>query len=100
MSTRFRSPLSSEFDAFLKFKRSLGFRYNRAEFTLREFDCFIQAYAAERKTWRLDQAMLAFVNSIWPTLILSFGPPRMPIVPRLPPLLVTAAEAEPCEAVG
>jgi integrase len=63
MSTRFRSPLSSEFEAFLKFKRSLGFRYNRAEFTLREFDCFIQAYAAGRKAWQLDQGMLAWLAS-------------------------------------
>lgn len=63
MRTRFRSPLSSEFDAFLKFKRGLGFRYNRAEFTLRELDCFIQTYAAGRKTWRLDQAMLTWLAS-------------------------------------
>jgi hypothetical protein len=40
----------------------------------------------------------AFVNSIWPTLILSFGPPQTPIVPRQFPFLVTAAGAEPCAA--
>ena len=29
---------------------------------------------------------LAFVNSIWPTLILSFGPPRKPIILPLFPV--------------
>src|SRR5579872_5748183 len=33
----------------------------------------------------------AFVNSIWPTLILSFGPPQKPIVLLLSSFLVTAA---------
>jgi len=35
----------------------------------------------------------AFVNSIWPTLILSFGPPQKPIVLLLSSFLVTAAGA-------
>src|SRR5262249_11673758 len=32
---------------------------------------------------------VGFVNSIWPTLILSFGPPKAPITPLLLPFLVT-----------
>jgi hypothetical protein len=41
----------------------------------------------------------AFVNWIWPTLILSFGPPIRPnILPNCFLLPVAQAEAEPCAA--
>lgn len=62
MTGRFHSPLSGELQAFLQFKRNLGFRYERAEFTLLEFDRFLQPHA-DRGTWRLDQAILAWLAS-------------------------------------
>jgi len=36
----FQGPTAREMHAFLQFKRSLGYGYIRAEFTLREFDRF------------------------------------------------------------
>jgi len=41
MTTRLVSPLATEIEAFLKFKRALGHPYRRAEFTLRAFDRFV-----------------------------------------------------------
>lgn len=61
MTTRFHSPLSADLQAFLQFKRNLGFRYVRAEFTLLEFDRFLQPYAARCRAWHLDQAILAWL---------------------------------------
>jgi integrase len=63
MTTEFRSPLSADLQGFLHFKRSLGYRYVRAEFTLREFDHFLHRYAEQRRTCRLDRAMLAWLAS-------------------------------------
>ncbi len=63
MTTRFRSPLSSDFRAFLTFKRNLGFRYGRAEFTLLEFDRFLRRYVDRRHSWHLDKATLAWLAS-------------------------------------
>jgi integrase len=63
MTTSFQGPLSDELRGFLQFKRSLGYRYARAEFTLGEFDRFIQQYAEQRSAWRLDQAILAWLAS-------------------------------------
>ena len=40
MKQIFRGPMATELQAFLEFKRSLGYGYLRAEFTLREFDPF------------------------------------------------------------
>lgn len=46
-----------------------------------------------------SRVQVAFVNSIWPTLILSFGPPIRPnILPHCFLLPVAPAEAEPCAA--
>ena len=41
----FQGPTAREMHAFLQFKRSLGYGYMRAEFTLREFDRFLIQYA-------------------------------------------------------
>jgi len=41
-----------------------------------------------------------FVNSIWPTSMLSFGPPKRPkSLPTAFLFSVAAAEAEPCAAL-
>ena len=45
-----------------------------------------------------EQRPHEFVNSIWPTLIISFGPPKAPLTPRLLPFLVTPVVAKPCAA--
>ncbi len=37
MSQVFQSPIAAELREFLEFKRSLGYSYRRAEYTLHEF---------------------------------------------------------------
>lgn len=63
MTVRFYSLLSDDLQGFLLFKRSLGYRYARAEFTLLEFDRFVQKYAAQHRIWQLDQAIVAWLAS-------------------------------------
>jgi integrase/recombinase XerD len=63
MTGHFKGPLSGELRGFLSFKRSLGYRYVRAEFTLREFDRFLLGYAEKSRVWHLDQAILAWLAS-------------------------------------
>jgi len=63
MTPTFISPLASPLVAFLEFKRKRGFRYLRAEFTLRSFDRFLYHYVAQRHSWRLDAAMLDWLSS-------------------------------------
>jgi integrase/recombinase XerD len=63
MKTIFHGPKAEELIAFLQFKRSLGYRYRRAEFTLREFDHFLSKYVSKNRHWRLDQAALAWLSS-------------------------------------
>lgn len=46
MSSRFTSAMGQEFEAFLAFKRALGYRYRRAEFVLLSLDRFIRARTA------------------------------------------------------
>ena len=53
MTNIFQGPTAGELRAFLQFKRSLGYGYMRAEFTLREFDRFLIQYAAEKRRWKL-----------------------------------------------
>ena len=56
-----RSPLAKDIEGFLKWKRTRGYAYRRAEFTLNVFDrCFCQQIR-EKKNLRLDQAMLAWL---------------------------------------
>lgn len=63
MKALFRSSLSNDLQKFLLFKRSLGYRYDRAEFTLLEFDRFVLKYAARHRKWNLSQAMVAWLAS-------------------------------------
>ncbi len=49
-----RHRLGAQIDAFLRFKRALGYKYERAEFWLRAFDRFIQEKPAGRSRSRLD----------------------------------------------
>lgn len=54
----FQGPTAREMHAFLQFKRSLGYSYMRAEFTLREFDRFLIQYAANNRRLKLDAPRL------------------------------------------
>lgn len=63
MKAPFCSPMSHELQGFLRFMRSLGYRYTRDEFRLRELDRFLRQYARQHKSWRLDQAILAWLAS-------------------------------------
>ncbi len=63
MTNIFQGPTAGELHAFLQFKRSLGYGYLRAEFTLREFDRFLIQYAAENRRWKLDRAAIAWLSS-------------------------------------
>jgi hypothetical protein len=63
MTKGYHSPVAGELHGFLQFKRSLGYPYQRAEFTLCEFDRFLVEYAAQRGRWRLDRAALAWPSS-------------------------------------
>jgi len=63
MSNIFQGPVARELHAFLYFKRSLGYGYKRAEFSLREFDRFLVEYAARNRHWQLDRAAIAWLSS-------------------------------------
>ena len=60
MNRIFKSSIAGDLHRFLQFKRSLGFRYARAEFTLREFDRFLVAKVD--KHLPLDQAALEWLS--------------------------------------
>lgn len=59
MNKIFTSAIAGDLHGFLEFKRGLGFRYARAEFTLREFDRFL---ATSGKRLSLDQAALEWLS--------------------------------------
>jgi integrase len=63
MNNMFKGPLADELLAFLRFKRSLGYGYIRAEFALHEFDRFLIEYIARNRRWQLDQAAIAWLSS-------------------------------------
>jgi integrase len=63
MKWAFASPLAASLVAFLEFKRRRGYRYNRSEFTLRNFDRFVAARAKQNASWRLDEVILAWLSS-------------------------------------
>jgi integrase len=63
MSRTFQSPIADELHNFLLFKRSLGYRYGRAEYTLHEFDRFLVGFASEDPKWRMDRAAIAWLAS-------------------------------------
>jgi integrase/recombinase XerD len=61
MKGLFESPLGPALHRFLEFKRRRGYRYNRAEFTLRNFDRFLATRAKQDPPWRLDEVILAWL---------------------------------------
>jgi len=63
MTGSFASPLASDLEAFIAFQRARGYRYERAEFTLRSFDRFWDAQCRRRKPPPLDVAILAWLGS-------------------------------------
>src|SRR5204862_7657555 len=63
MNNIFNGPVADELLDFLRFKRSLGYGYMRAEFTLREFDRFLIEYIARNRRWQMDQAAIAWLSS-------------------------------------
>lgn len=63
MTTRFESPLASALQSFLEFKRRRGYRYNRSEFTLRNFDRFVAARAKQDAAWQLDEVIQAWLSN-------------------------------------
>ena len=63
MNKIFDGPIAGELSGFLQFKRSLGYGYGRAEFTLREFDQFLFGCARKDPTWQLDRAAIAWLSS-------------------------------------
>jgi len=63
MTALFKSHLAADLGAFLQFKRSLGYRYARGEYTLREFDRFLRRNAGRYRTGGLDQGILAWLAS-------------------------------------
>jgi len=70
MSRRFAGPMAREMEEFLTFKRSLGYGYVRAEFTLRAFGRFL---AHEGRRMPLRNAVLAFLSRP------AERPPRKPV---------------------
>jgi|HubBroStandDraft_1064217.scaffolds.fasta_scaffold2459644_1 hypothetical protein len=56
MNKIFHDPIAGESQGFLRFKRSLGYGYGRAEFALREFDQLLSGYASKDPRWQLDRA--------------------------------------------
>jgi len=63
MKSPFVSLLASALQRFLEFNRLRGYRYNRAEFTLRSFDRFVFARAKQDRSWRLEEVILAWLGS-------------------------------------
>jgi integrase/recombinase XerD len=63
MTVLFKSHWAAALRAFLQFKRGLGYRYARSEYTLREFDRFLCREAERHRGERLDQAMLSWLAS-------------------------------------
>jgi len=64
MKRRFRSRFAVELEAFLVFKRALGYPYGRAEFLLRAFDRFVADGEAGRigAHHRLDAQILSWLG--------------------------------------
>ena len=63
MSRIFQSPIAADLRNFLQFKRSLGYGYGRAEYTLHEFDRFLAELAGKNPKWQLDRAAIAWLSS-------------------------------------
>ena len=56
MNKAFHSAAAPELQSFLQFKRRLGYRYKRAEFSLREFDRFLVEYAGKNADCQHEKA--------------------------------------------
>jgi integrase/recombinase XerD len=63
MSRIFRSSIATELRDFLEFKRSLGYGYRRAEYTLHEFDRFLIGFARRNRDSQLQVAAIAWLSS-------------------------------------
>lgn len=63
MTARFTSSLASALQRFLEFKRRRGYRYNRSEFTLRNFDRFVVAREKHACSRQLDEIIMAWLAS-------------------------------------
>lgn len=63
MTVLFTSALAADLEAFLAFKRNLGYRYSRAEFTLRSFDQFLLSHTQRRRSWRFERVVLLWLAS-------------------------------------
>ena len=50
MNKIFHGPVAAELHGFLQFKRSLGYGYMRAEFSLREFDRFLDRIRSQESS--------------------------------------------------
>jgi hypothetical protein len=61
MSEHFVSEWAGELGGFLAFKRSLGYGYHRAGFTLRALDHFLVAQGATRSHRQLDASVLRWL---------------------------------------
>jgi integrase len=62
MTTDFESDWADDLQAFLAFKRALGYPYQRAEFTLRAFDRFLARAAPGRGRESLHESVLAWLE--------------------------------------
>ena len=63
MRATFTSSLASGLLGFLEFRRRRGYRYNRAEFTLRSFDRFLAESEKHDSSSRIDEVILAWLGS-------------------------------------
>jgi site-specific recombinase XerD len=63
MKSGFASPLAGDLDAFLAFQRSRGYKYARAEFTLRSFDRFWTRARRRKRSPELTAAIVEWLGS-------------------------------------
>lgn len=61
MTARFESSLGLALERFLEFKRRRGYKYNRSEFTLRNFDRFVAAREKQGGSRQLDEIIVAWL---------------------------------------
>ncbi len=59
--SQFVSPLAADLEAFLAFKRSIGCKYDRAEWWLRAFDRHVFEHAGSAKDIRLEEFIRAWL---------------------------------------
>jgi len=64
MSQPFTSFLANDLEAFLEFKRTLGYKYERPEFTLRRFDRFVAGCVEGEPGHPLDRLVLDWLSSM------------------------------------